>query len=149
MSEPSGPTNTLRLERTFAAPPERVFDAWTSAEVLRRWYHAETDWETPFAHVDLRIGGSVRVTMRNPHDGTEIGGGGQYTIIDRPRYLAFTWAWDGDDATRRQLIEVEFLDEGDHTRVILTNSGLPTGELDDYRDGWNNSFDNLVQALRA
>jgi uncharacterized protein YndB with AHSA1/START domain len=149
MSEGSEPTDVVRIERTFAAPPDIVFDAWTSVEVLKRWWHAETDWETPFALVDLRVGGSIRVTMRNPADGTEYGGGGEYTDIDRPRRLAFTWTWDGDDETRRQLIEVEFLDEGERTTVILTNRGLPKGEADDYRDGWNNAFENLAGALRS
>jgi uncharacterized protein YndB with AHSA1/START domain len=149
MSDRPEPTETLRIERTFAAPPALVFDAWTSVEVLKRWWHAETDWETPSAEVDLRVGGAVRVTMRNPTDGTEYGGGGEYTTIDRPRRLAFTWTWDGDDETRRQLIEIEFLEEGERTTVILTNRGLPSSEVEDYRDGWNNSFDNLELALRS
>jgi uncharacterized protein YndB with AHSA1/START domain len=37
-------TTTLRMQRTFQAPAQRVFDAWTSEEVLRRWWHAEHDW---------------------------------------------------------------------------------------------------------
>jgi uncharacterized protein YndB with AHSA1/START domain len=148
MSEPSSQRGSLRIERTFDAPPHDVFDAWTSVEVLKRWWHAEHSWETPFAEVDLRVGGTIMVTMRNPDDGKEYGGGGEYTLIDRPRRLAFTWAWEGDDESRRQLIEVEFVDQGERTTVVLTNSGLPEPDVDDYRDGWNNSFDNLAVVLR-
>jgi uncharacterized protein YndB with AHSA1/START domain len=36
--------NTLQMERTFAAPAQAVFDAWTSEEVIRRWWHAGHDW---------------------------------------------------------------------------------------------------------
>jgi Activator of Hsp90 ATPase homolog 1-like protein len=64
----------LRIERTFDAPVGEVFEAWTSTEVLRRWLHAEQDWETPQAEVDLRVGGAIEVTMRNPRDGTEYTG---------------------------------------------------------------------------
>jgi uncharacterized protein YndB with AHSA1/START domain len=32
---------TLRMERTFPAPAQSVFDAWTSEEVIRRWWHAD------------------------------------------------------------------------------------------------------------
>jgi uncharacterized protein YndB with AHSA1/START domain len=32
---------TLRIERTYRAPAQAVFDAWTSEEVMRRWWHAE------------------------------------------------------------------------------------------------------------
>src|SRR3712207_9020712 len=54
-------------------------------------------WETTEATVDLRVGGELRVVMRNPHEGAEYGGGGRYTEIDRPRRLAFTWIWDDND----------------------------------------------------
>ncbi|SDU69932.1 SRPBCC family protein [Jiangella alkaliphila] len=91
----------LRIVRTFDAPATAVFDAWTSEEVLRRWWRPERDWETPEAEVDLRIGGPFRVTMRNPHDGAENSGGGEFTDIDRPHRLAFTWTWD-DTPGRRQ-----------------------------------------------
>ena len=82
------------MERTYQAPAQAVFDAWTSEEVMRRWWHAEHDWETTAAEVDLRVGGTVRVVMRNPHEDVEYGGGGQYTEIDPPNRLVFTWLWD-------------------------------------------------------
>jgi uncharacterized protein YndB with AHSA1/START domain len=37
----------LRIERTFRASAEEVFDAWTSVEVLRRWWPAGPDWTNP------------------------------------------------------------------------------------------------------
>ena len=94
------------MERTFQAPAQQVFDAWTSEEVMRRWWHAEHDWETTEASVDLQVGGEVRVVMRNPHEGDVYGGGGRYTEIDPPNRLAFTWIWD--DNPSRTLIEIEF-----------------------------------------
>ncbi|HET8593422.1 MAG TPA: SRPBCC domain-containing protein, partial [Solirubrobacterales bacterium] len=57
---------TLRMERTYDAPARAVFDAWTNEEVMRRWFHGQHDWETSEASVDLRVGGSVRVVMRDP-----------------------------------------------------------------------------------
>ena len=101
-------TTTLRMERTFQAPAQAVFDAWTSEEVIRRWWHAEHDWETTEAEVDLRVGGAVRVVMRDPDKDVEYGGRGVYTEIDRPRRLAFTWVWD--DQPTSTLIELEFLE---------------------------------------
>ena len=55
MSEDSG--RVVRIERTFAASAEDVFDAWTSPEVMQRWFHCGYDWTTPEADVDLRLGG--------------------------------------------------------------------------------------------
>jgi uncharacterized protein YndB with AHSA1/START domain len=51
------PGHVVHIERTFAASAEDVFDAWTSPEVMRRWFHCAPDWATPEAEVDLRVGG--------------------------------------------------------------------------------------------
>ena len=69
----------LRIERTFAAPAEAVFEAWTTPEVLRRWLHADPSWDTPVAEVDLRVGGTVRIVMRDPQTGSDWGARGEYT----------------------------------------------------------------------
>jgi uncharacterized protein YndB with AHSA1/START domain len=138
---------TLRLKRTYEAPAQRVFDAWTSEEVMRRWWHVERDWETPEAEVDLRVGGAVRVVMRDPDKDAEYGGGGRYTEVDPPRRLAFTWVWD--DQPHEMLIEIEFEEADGVTTVRFTHSGLLDEEaLRSHEGGWNGCFDNLERTLR-
>jgi uncharacterized protein YndB with AHSA1/START domain len=138
----------LRMERTYDAPAQAVFDAWTSEEVMRRWWHAGHDWETTEAEVDLRVGGALRVVMRNPHEDIEYGGGGEYTEVDPPTRLAFTWTWDGD--SRRQLIEIEFEESEGVTTVRFTHSGLWDEEaVRSHEDGWGKAFDNLRRTLDA
>jgi uncharacterized protein YndB with AHSA1/START domain len=137
---------TLRIERTFRAPVAAVFDAWTSEEVMRRWWRVEHDWETSVAEVDLRVGGEVRVVMRDPARDAEVGGGGRYTEIDPPRRLAFTWLWDGD--TRRMLIEIDFEETEDGTHVTFTHSGLwDEDAVRAHRDGWTKVFGHLARAV--
>jgi uncharacterized protein YndB with AHSA1/START domain len=139
--------HTLRMERTYEAPAQAVFDAWTSEEVMRRWWHAEHDWETSVAEVDLRVGGEVRVVMRNPHTGEEYGGGGRYTIIEPPEKLAFTWVWDDD--TKSRMIELEFDEADGVTTVRFTHSGLWNEEsVRSHEGGWGRAFDNLARAVR-
>jgi uncharacterized protein YndB with AHSA1/START domain len=138
---------TLQIERSFQAPAEAVFEAWTNEEVLRRWFHAEPDWETPAAQVDLRVGGAVRVVMRDPHKkDREIGGGGHYTEIEPPTRLAFTWTWDGED--RETLIELDFEEADGVTTVRMTHSGLRDAEaVSRHEHGWSNCLANLDRAL--
>jgi uncharacterized protein YndB with AHSA1/START domain len=139
---------TLRIERAYQAPAQAVFDAWTSEEVLYRWFHAEHDWETTEVVVDLRVGGVVRVVMRDPHKDIEYGGRGHYTEIDRPTRLAFTWIWD--DGTTRQLIELDFEESDGVTTVRFTHSGLLNEEaMRSHEYGWNRCFDNLERTLQA
>jgi len=141
---------TLQIERTFQAPAQAVFDAWTSEEVMRRWFHGQHDWETPDAQVDLRVGGAVRVVMRDPEKDVEHGGGGHYTEIDPPTRLAFTWTWDDDDDTKQTLIEIDFEEVEGATTVRFTHSGLWDEEsVRSHEEGWTNCFDNLERALGA
>jgi uncharacterized protein YndB with AHSA1/START domain len=146
MIEPPG--YVVRIERTFDAPAEAVFDAWTSEEVMRRWFHVAPDWETPEAEVDVRVGGKIRVVMRRP-DGAEFGAGGEYTLIDRPHRLAMNWTFD-DDPSNQQLIELWFSESKGSTTVVMINSGISTNERRDSQHwGWDGCLDQLAQALAA
>jgi uncharacterized protein YndB with AHSA1/START domain len=142
-------TRVLRIERAFTAPIQRVFEAWTSDVVLRRWLHGMRGWETPTAEVDLRVGGTIRIVMRDPTDGTEAGATGEYTVVDPPRRLVFTWVWD-DRPEEQQLIELEFSEQDGRTTVRMTNSSIPTDERRESQErGWNVCYDNLERVLAA
>jgi uncharacterized protein YndB with AHSA1/START domain len=144
VTEESG--HVLRIERTFAAPAEDVFDAWTSPEVMRRWFHCAPDWATPEAEVDLRVGGKVRVVMRRP-DGTEARARGEYTLIDRPHRLVMTWTFD-DAPSNEQLIELVFSESEGSTTVLMVNSGISTDERRKAQDwGWHGCLDELERVL--
>jgi uncharacterized protein YndB with AHSA1/START domain len=139
---------TVRIERTFQAPAEQVFDAWTSEEVIRRWWQAERGWETTEAEVDLRVGGVVRVVMHDPDKDVAYGGGGHYTEIEPPTRLAFTWIWDGD--TTRTLIELDFEETDGATTVRFVHSGLwDEAAVRSHEDGWTKIFNNLGRTLEA
>jgi uncharacterized protein YndB with AHSA1/START domain len=141
------PARVLRIERTFDAPVERVFEAWTSEEVLRRWLYGMPGWETPTAEVDLRVGGRIRIVMRDPLDRTEAGATGEYRVVDPPRRLVFTWVWD-DQPDRPQLIELEFSEQEGATTVLMTNSSIPTeARSESQQRGWNVCYDNLDRLL--
>jgi uncharacterized protein YndB with AHSA1/START domain len=138
--------HVVTIERTFAASAEDVFDAWTSPEVMRRWFHCKPDWGTPEAEVDLRVGGTIRVAMRKP-DGTEVHAQGNYALIDRPRRLVMTWTFD-DDPSNEQLIELSFSEAQGATTVLMVNSRISTDERRGSQDqGWRGCLDELERIL--
>ena len=140
------PAFELRIERTFAAPVEDVFDAWTSAEVMRRWFHCGPGWGTPVAEVDLRVGGKVRVVMRR-QDGSEAAMWGEFTQIDRPHRLVMTWTFH-DDPSNEQLLELSFSESEGSTTVVLVNSLISTDQRRDSQDwGWRACLDELEHLL--
>jgi uncharacterized protein YndB with AHSA1/START domain len=136
----------VRIERSFDAPVEDVFDAWTSPEVMKRWFHCAQDWETPEAEVDLRVGGDVRVVMRRP-DGTQPSARGVYTVIERPHRLVMTWTFD-DDPANEQLMELTFSESDGSTTVLMVNSGISTEERRRSQEtGWIGCLDQLERLL--
>jgi uncharacterized protein YndB with AHSA1/START domain len=143
-----GSGRVVRIERTFDASAEEVFDAWTSPEVMRRWLHCEPDWETPEAEVDLRVGGRVRVVMRRP-DGTEVESRGVFRVIDRPHRLVMTWTFS-DEPSNDQLLELTFSEADGSTSVRLVNSGISTDHRREAQDeGWRGCLRELGRLWSA
>ena len=138
----------VRIERTFDARAEDVFDAWTSEEVIRRWFKPKEGWREADAEVDLRIGGTIRVVMRAP-DGEPVRAGGEYTLIERPHRLAFTWTFE-DDPSNQQMIELEFTERDGVTTVLFVNSDISEAERRDSQyEGWSTCFDEIGRVLAS
>jgi uncharacterized protein YndB with AHSA1/START domain len=138
----------VRIERTFEATAEDVFDAWTSPEVIGRWFRPAKGWREAEAEVDLRVGGRVEVVMRTP-EGDPVRAGGEYTLIDRPNKLAFTWTFE-DDPSNEQMIEIEFTEQDGATTVVFVNSHISEARRRDAQDeGWNACFDEFGRVLAS
>ena len=143
---PEKTEHTLEILRTFAASRERVFDAWTRADELRKWF-APGPLTTAVAESDLRVGGQYRITMRGP-DGKEHTVRGVYQIVDRPRRLVYTWKWDDKPSAGESTVTVEFNEQGRSTEVVLRHEGLPSDkEVADHTHGWSGCFEKLEKAL--
>jgi uncharacterized protein YndB with AHSA1/START domain len=136
----------VRIERTYDASAQAVFDAWTSPEVIRRWFRPARGWREASAEVDLRVGGTIRVVMRTP-DGEPVEAGGEFTLIERPHRLAFTWTFE-DDPSNQQMIELEFTERDGATTVLFVNSRISERERRDRQDdGWSTCFDEMARVL--
>ena len=134
---------SLRIERSFEASPEEVFDAWTNPEVLKRWWAVHPDGRTPVAEVDLRPGGRYRLSMEGP-DGERHTVQGEYSQVDRPRRLVYSWQWelDAGGLGPESTVTVEFQERGEHTDVVLEHTGLPdSASRDRHAQGWSACMD--------
>ena len=135
----------LEVRRRFAAPRDRVFAAWTSAEALKRW-HAPDNAVVLDAVVDFHVGGRYHVEMRG-NDGALHLVGGLYREIDPPKRIVLTWRWESQGGPE-SLVTVEFLEHGAETEVVLTHEGLVTEqEREGHRHGWVGCFEKLAAVL--
>jgi uncharacterized protein YndB with AHSA1/START domain len=142
---------TVRLERTFAASPEEVFDAWTNPEVLERWWASKPAWTSPGCDVDLRVGGRYTLRMRDDEDGHVHAVAGEYREVDRPHRLVYTWCWEGTDGLHHgdvSVVSVEFRAQGAGTTVVLEHAELASQESRvRHAAGWEGSLDNLARRI--
>jgi uncharacterized protein YndB with AHSA1/START domain len=143
------PDTTLRLERTIAAPREKVFAAWTQAETVVRWF-APGDAYTCFVHaLEPRVGGAYRIEMRHS-GGNQHFVGGVYREVTAPSRLVFTWAWEKSPERGETRVTVELHDEGGRTRLVLTHELFPTAEVrDSHNAGWTGGLDKMVKMFEA
>src|SRR2546430_13643483 len=69
----------ILITREFDAPKHLVYEAWTTPELVKRWWHANRG-EVKSAEIDLRVGGMWRYVSLTA-DGLEFGFHGEYREI--------------------------------------------------------------------
>lgn len=148
-------TTSLQIARSFKANRQKVFEAWTKAEVLKQWFGPTDDFTVPWAEVDLRVGGKYRIQMKAP-DGETHTVGGVYREVVSPEKLVFTWAWEAGggcgDSEKEQhvetLVTVEFHAKGRDTEVVLTHTLFPNPETrDKHHEGWSGCLTRLEKVV--
>ena len=83
-------THTIRIERMFDAPRERVFDAWTQPEQLLQWY-APRGCTITLVKLETRPGGRFHWCIHNPSFG-DCWCVGVYQEVVRPERIVYTLA---------------------------------------------------------
>ena len=137
---------TLVLTRTFHAPAALVFDAWSDPKHLVRWW-GPNDFTLPHCEQDFRVGGRYRFCMRGP-DGSDHWVRGEYTLIDRPHRLVFTWLREDADGDIwcDTVVAITLEQRGAVTLLTLNQTTFATVPHCEERSvGWNECLDRLVR----
>lgn len=148
MSDAKASETTLRLERLIPSPPEVLFTLWTTPAQLVRWWAPE-GYEASVHDLDTRPGGRWRVTMRRS-DGGVVVTSGVYRVVDPPRRLAFTWAWEDQSGARghESEVTVSFEATPGGTRVVLVQQRFESKQArDNHNVGWSACFDRLTRIV--
>jgi uncharacterized protein YndB with AHSA1/START domain len=83
----------ILITREFDAPKELVYRAYTTPELVRRWWHAKRG-EVTTCEMDLRVGGKWRSVMVTD-DGTEVAFHGEYREIVPNERIVSTEFYEG------------------------------------------------------
>jgi uncharacterized protein YndB with AHSA1/START domain len=142
----------LVLTRTFDAPRELVFAAFTDARHLAAWWGPE-GFSTPDATADVRPGGELRLDMHSP-DGTVYRGGGTYREIAPPDRIVFeATILDDDDAELARILNtIVLVERSGKTELTLTcrvlhATPVVAPHLAGMEEGWTSSLECLAAYL--
>jgi|SRR6516164_1153808 len=83
----------ILITREFDAPRHLVFAAYTTPELVRRWWHANRG-EMTLCEIDLRVGGKWRYVMA-ACGGPEVGFHGEYREIVPDERIVSTEVYEG------------------------------------------------------
>jgi uncharacterized protein YndB with AHSA1/START domain len=150
MSDPDATGTTLRLERFIASSPEDLFALWIEPEQVARWW-APDGYEAAVHDLDVRPGGVWRIVLR-ASGGRERAMGGVYRVVEPPRRLAFSWAWEEAPGARGNVTEVTASFEAvpGGTRLVLVHQRFDSKDARDRHEaGWSASFDRLTKLNRG
>jgi uncharacterized protein YndB with AHSA1/START domain/predicted enzyme related to lactoylglutathione lyase len=145
------PAKELVITRTFQAPREVVFKAWTYPKHIAQWW-GPRGFTNPVCEWDARPGGKINVHMRGP-DGTVYPMGGVFKKVEKPKRLVFiTTAFY--DKTGKPMLEVTntiiFDESYGFTEVTLTAlvtkaTNEAARALSGMEAGWNQSLDKFTE----
>ena len=130
----------ILITRQFDAPKHLVYRAWTTPDLVKRWWSANRG-EVTVAEIDLRVGGAWRYVMVT-EDGFEVGFHGEFREIVPNERIVATEVYEGmPDAEALNTLTLTEVD-GRTTLTILVqhaskehrdahiNSGMEAGMQD-------------------
>ena len=152
----------FEISRTFDAPRELVWKAWTERDRLVQWFGPK-GFTMPVATLDFRPGGVFHYCMRSAGGGQEMWGRFVYREIVPPERIAWVHSFSdetgglarspfGGDWPLEMLASVTFAEQGGRTTVTVRWAPLNATEAErkafdaareSMRGGWTGTFDQL------
>ncbi len=142
---------SLRLERTFAAPRDKVFGLWTDPKAVAQWFLPpdQARWTEP-PTFDVRPGGRFSLRLISREEFYDLHG--TFRKVRSPEKLVLNWQWDKDSPLAGSPgdteVTVEFFARGGRTDLVLTQRGFRNEESrGQYERGWHRCFREMEKLL--
>jgi uncharacterized protein YndB with AHSA1/START domain len=148
----------LKITRTFDAPRELVWKAWTDPEMAMYWMGPRGFQATEFV-APSEPGQPWHLSLEGHIPGTDqkvcLRQGGVVKEIKPPELLVYTFAWDsresvglGDSPYKENIVTVRLEERGGKTVMHFTQAPFATAaERDGHTGGWNSAFDRFAEFM--
>jgi uncharacterized protein YndB with AHSA1/START domain len=132
----------VTVEADINAPIEKVWRYYTEPNHITKWNNASSDWHTPWAKNDLKVGGdfAYRMESRVTKEGFEFGG--KYTEVKNHEIISYVMQ-DGRKA------RAEFHQKGDRTHLKVTFDPEEENPVQMQREGWQAILNNFKRYVES
>ncbi len=140
----------VEIERSFNAPLDTVFRAFTEPDAVGKWGVGRT-YENISVDIDLRVGGVIYQRVLAKDDGVIWTFFGVYTEVDEQKKLAYTFDWKTDwrEEPTPNLVEIEFFDRGGSTEIKIAHADIPIPGVESVKTHWTEFLDLLDEFLES
>jgi uncharacterized protein YndB with AHSA1/START domain len=141
----------LLIERVFAAKVDRVFDAFTRPDLVRRWLLGPPGWTMPVCEIDLRVGGAYRYVWSKSGI-PDMGMGGIYQSLTPGRMIIASEKFDEAWYPGEAIVTTSFIEQSDLTQVSMrvryeSSEACDLASSSGMEQGMAAGFDRLAQLL--
>ena len=142
----ANPSSSLEVSRAFETDPASLFSAWSDPEAIGAWFAPSDEHELTVHEWDFRPQGAYRIEWKHSAGSVHVVGG-QFSEIDEPRGLGFTWVWEQEAGVETRVTVT--IEEGEKGSLLrLRHVTFPTREeSDSHEKGWNGCLDRLARYL--
>jgi uncharacterized protein YndB with AHSA1/START domain len=138
---------SLTIKRRIAAPPERVYEAWTDPQKLMQWFGPEGATMIS-VEADAHVGGRYHIEFRTP-DGEHHDVSGTYSDVVPNQRLTFSWMWR-TLPDRASKVTVMLKPDGEGTLLTLFHEQFfDENARDRHHVGWSGTMDKLARYLES
>lgn len=142
-------TNIIRLHRVLRAPPERIYRAFLDADAMVKWLppHGFTG---KVRQMDVRVGGSYRMSFTNFSTGHSESFGGKYLELVPTERIRYTDKFDDPSLPGEMLTTITLQQVSCGTELNIVQEGVPEViPPEACYLGWQESLTLLAQLVEA
>jgi len=143
------PGERAEVRRHLAAPPESVFAAFASAEVVAQWLTPAPDVKLTVLELEFREGGRYRFAYQTP-DGQRMLVSGRYHNIEAPTRLVFSWLIEPPDvhAGIESQVTVSIAPSAAGSDLVIVHERFDRADAHKrHAEGWAGALEQLQQLL--
>lgn len=141
--------NTVKIHRVIKAPPERVYKAFTDPAAMAKWI-APNGFTCTVHHMDVRIGGTFKMSFANFATGHSHSFGGEYLELKPNEKLCYTDQFDDPNLPGVLTVTVLLKKVSCGTELDVTQDGIPDViPLEMCYLGWQDSVRQLMELVET